>query len=316
MDWFRWHTGSTTDPKFRVVARKAAQAVPGVRLSDVLAVWAMILERASEADERGVIEGYDCEGADAHLDLPDGAACAIVQAMQDKGLLADERVAKWDQRQPKREDSTATERKRAQRERDREAKANVTHGHALSRTVTHGHDRGEEIRREENKDIPTNTQDDITARVRASGHPPGEQPGGFGEVGSDPVPELEGMPIEFQDLVAGYPQGRADIVPAFKAYMAVRKVPGFSIQRVLSDVAQRCASQKWQRGYSPNLSRYLREQIWKNPPEDDRAPPGPMASPESQAFDQIAEKLRRSRGKNHEHHELPESHAKQRSAGS
>jgi len=147
MDWFRWHTGSATDPKFRVVARKAAQTVPGVRLSDVLAVWAMLLERACNADERGMIDGYDCESADAHLDLPDGAACAIVQALCDKGLIADERVAKWDQRQPKREDSTATDRKRAQREREREEKSrNVTHGHNVSQGVTPCHNRKEEIR--------------------------------------------------------------------------------------------------------------------------------------------------------------------------
>lgn len=33
IEWFRWHHGSVTDPKFQLVARRS-----GARLSDVLAV--------------------------------------------------------------------------------------------------------------------------------------------------------------------------------------------------------------------------------------------------------------------------------------
>jgi len=161
MDWFRWHTGSTTDPKFRLVARKAAQVVTGVRLSDVLAVWAMLLERACAADERGMIGGYDCESADAHLDLPEGAACAIVQVMKDKGLITDERVAKWDQRQPKRErEDNSADRVRAYRERKKEEqRPNVTPGNDMEQGVTPCNAmkrcetvRGEEIRGEETQE--------------------------------------------------------------------------------------------------------------------------------------------------------------------
>ena len=42
MEWFRWFEGSTTDPKFAVVARRSGQPV-----AFVIAVWAQILERAS-----------------------------------------------------------------------------------------------------------------------------------------------------------------------------------------------------------------------------------------------------------------------------
>lgn len=98
MEWFRWFEGSTTDPKFAVVARRSGQPV-----AFVIAVWAQILERASASKERGCIDGYDCEGADVSLGLPDGAACAIVQALKDKGLIDEYRVCKWEQRQPKRE---------------------------------------------------------------------------------------------------------------------------------------------------------------------------------------------------------------------
>ena len=47
MNWFRWYTGTATDPKFLVVARLAGQNVAAV-----VAVWAMLLERASDAGER------------------------------------------------------------------------------------------------------------------------------------------------------------------------------------------------------------------------------------------------------------------------
>ena len=47
--------GSTTDPKFAVVARRTGQPV-----AFVIAVWAQILERASASKERGCIDGYDC----------------------------------------------------------------------------------------------------------------------------------------------------------------------------------------------------------------------------------------------------------------
>ncbi len=42
IDWFRWHHGSVTDPKFQLVAHRA-----GVRLGDVMVVWAFVLENAS-----------------------------------------------------------------------------------------------------------------------------------------------------------------------------------------------------------------------------------------------------------------------------
>ena len=52
MEWFRWFEGSTTDPKFAVVARRTGQPV-----AFVIAVWAQILERASASKERGCIDG-------------------------------------------------------------------------------------------------------------------------------------------------------------------------------------------------------------------------------------------------------------------
>lgn len=159
MDWFRWHHGSVTDPKFQLVARQA-----GASLSDVLAVWAYLLESASAAQERGDIGDIDAEALDCMFGFPttETRTANIMAAMTKRGLLSDGRIAAWDRRQPKREDDTAADRKRRQREREHEERMaaavthdvshDVTHGHAENvpchAEVTHGHDRGEERREE------------------------------------------------------------------------------------------------------------------------------------------------------------------------
>jgi hypothetical protein len=144
-----------TDPKFQVVAKRA-----GASVAEVLAVWACLLEAASaNADDRGVVSGFDGEAIDCLLGLPDGRADAIRSALADKGLIepATHRISAWDKRQPKREreDNTAAERKRRQRERDSEPPPDVTPDDPSGGCVTPGHatshqktPRGEEIREE------------------------------------------------------------------------------------------------------------------------------------------------------------------------
>ena len=56
MDWFRWHHGTATDPKWRVIARKSGQPIHAV-----LSVWAMVLESASQSSDRGALSGWDNE---------------------------------------------------------------------------------------------------------------------------------------------------------------------------------------------------------------------------------------------------------------
>jgi hypothetical protein len=149
IDWFRWHHGSVNDPKFGLVARKAA-----ARVGDVIAVWALILEQASANTERGLFGAIDCEATDFLLGADDGTTARILEAMQGRALVDGDRVTRWEERQPKRErvDNTAAERKRQQRERDSAntgSGAGVTSGHAMSRQVT---PREEERREEKNND--------------------------------------------------------------------------------------------------------------------------------------------------------------------
>lgn len=112
-DWFRsWH-GAPTDPKWLGIARRAGVA-PGVA---VAVGWAL-MDRASQAEERGSIEGYDADGLACFFGCEPEQVDAIVAAMTDKGMIAGGRFSAWEKRQPKREDNAA-ERARGWRERKR-----------------------------------------------------------------------------------------------------------------------------------------------------------------------------------------------------
>lgn len=114
MEWFRWFNGTSIDPKMKLIAKRSKQKLPAV-----IAVWAMLLERASESEERGKITGFDCETIDVYLGLRDGATRAIMDAMEAKEMIAGDVICKWPERQVRKEDETATERKRLQREREK-----------------------------------------------------------------------------------------------------------------------------------------------------------------------------------------------------
>ena len=117
IDWFRWHHGSVTDPKFQLVARKSKQS-----LATIIAVWAFVLEKASASEERGHFGGLDCESVDCMFGLEDGATQAILSAMADRGLVDADRVASWGKRQVKRErtDDFSTDRVKAFRSKERQ----------------------------------------------------------------------------------------------------------------------------------------------------------------------------------------------------
>ncbi|OCJ05300.1 hypothetical protein A6U87_14955 [Rhizobium sp. AC44/96] len=120
-DWFRsWH-GAPTDPKWLGIARRAGVA-PGIA---VAVAWAL-MDRASQASDRGSIAGYDAEGLAYFYGCEPEQVEAIVAAMADKGMITDGRFSSWEKRQPKREDGAA-ERAREWRERKRtQANASAT----------------------------------------------------------------------------------------------------------------------------------------------------------------------------------------------
>jgi hypothetical protein len=149
IDWFRWHHGAVTDPKFQLVARKAGASLP-----DVLAVWAFVLERASSATERGCFGAIDAEALDCLFGFPstETRTADILRVFAERGLTTDGRISRWEERQPKREreDDKSTGRVQAHRDRKRQE----TPGNANPPQET---PRGEERREEKKDSVPKGT---------------------------------------------------------------------------------------------------------------------------------------------------------------
>lgn len=148
MHWFRWHHGTVTDSKWRVVAARARHATSRhVTVSDVISVWGVMLECASQASPRGTLVGWNDEDVAALLELDEPIVAAIIQAMQGKTLEGN-RLISWEKRQPKREreDPTATVRQTRKRARDAAANGVTVRDNEASRHET---PRGEERREEE-----------------------------------------------------------------------------------------------------------------------------------------------------------------------
>lgn len=162
IDWFRWHHGSVTDPKFQLIARKA-----GARFGDVITVWAYLLEAASAEIERGMYGNVDMEAIDCMLGADDGTAARIIEAMDERGLIDGGRIANWHKRQPKREreHDSSTDRVRAFRDRQRhetpetDGRDDETPCNATKRQETPR----EEKRREVNPPTPRKRGDDVPA---------------------------------------------------------------------------------------------------------------------------------------------------------
>lgn len=118
MEWLRWYHGAVSDDKWPLIARKSGQTV-----AVVIAVWAALLECASQAESRGSIDDFDPESIDALMQLPDGATQAVVDALSAgmRPRIMDGKIANWSKRQPVRErdDDKSTERVRQHRERQK-----------------------------------------------------------------------------------------------------------------------------------------------------------------------------------------------------
>lgn len=287
MNWFRWYTGAASDPKFLVVAKRAGQNV-----ASVIAVWALLLERASEcgernrtqanADERGCITGFDCEAADAVLGLTDGAACAIVKALEDRGLIVGGRIANWEKRQPKREDGSA---ERAKEWRDKQRK------NAAERTRTQPNARGEESREDKNNTLPV----DNTVNVDSPVEPTPSEGGGF-----DAGFNLDGPGMEFVELRDAYnavrQEGQLDGFAEYKQLKARRAYPGNA--KLVEDFLSRLEAGVWNKGFEIGLARYLRTEAWTAKIVPRAAPPAASdrrkKALQGPSFDEIVASKRRT----------------------
>jgi len=129
--WFRsWH-GAPTDPKWLGIARKAGVA-PGIVSA---LVWAL-LDRASQATERGSIAGYDADGLGCFMGCEAEQVEAVIALMHEKGVLADNAFAGWEKHQPRREDNSADRVKEYRERKKTQSNADVTQCNAEKRAET------------------------------------------------------------------------------------------------------------------------------------------------------------------------------------
>lgn len=265
--WFRAYEDMGDDPKFRMIAKRAAASVPGVRASDALAVWTQLLCRASSCVDRGSIEGYDCETADLSLDMPEGAACALMQAFEDKGMIHDGRILKWEQRQPKREDGAADRAKKWREER------NQTQANANERDRTQTNARTEQNREEKTEERSSNACASRTA-----------SPG-------------------FDEFWQAYPKkkSRGPAEKAWKATAAIRP----DLKDILDAIAAHSAGHDWQKEggkYIPYPASWLNAQGWLDEVSQVRAPlvqPANFRDAQLAARDQTATELLHKMGLGH-----------------
>lgn len=114
--WVRLWLDMPTDPKWRVIAKRAGRSI-----SEVMSVYVFMLANAGERNEhdseRGELSRWSDEDVAAALDVETSVVTTIREAMQGK-TLDGTKLTGWKKRQPKREDSSA-ERAKEWRERKR-----------------------------------------------------------------------------------------------------------------------------------------------------------------------------------------------------
>lgn len=112
-EWLCWHVGTTGDPKFTAVAKRAK-----VPKAFVISLWANLLERAKPG--QGDFGKFDHEDAAITLDIEEKQIAAIMTALKEKGLISNTKITNWAKRQ---HNATSKERTRAWRERQRHSEA-------------------------------------------------------------------------------------------------------------------------------------------------------------------------------------------------
>lgn len=108
--WFRHYAGMMSDPKFGGVARFCKRS-----RAEVLFVWGCLLESASEYDS--AVYSWDADAIAEMLGIETEVAQAIHDALAAKGLIEGGRIASWDRRQFKSDDSAERVKEHRQRKK-------------------------------------------------------------------------------------------------------------------------------------------------------------------------------------------------------
>lgn len=225
-DWFRLYHGTSTDPKFALIARKT-----GATPLTAVGVWVHLLELASQGQPRGTIENVDVETLANHWQIPEETIQCVIKAFIDKGMLLDDgrTVANWDKRQPKREDDSR-DRVRQHRARQHQpddnpsndVKRDVTQRNAEQRDVTTDKTRQDEIRQEKDE-----RQLHCPAGGTTAGDEPQPQP-----AQQDPEPLTGELLPATEPEQASLPGTTADIVPIATAASTKPQISAADISAV------------------------------------------------------------------------------------
>ncbi|MDB2414135.1 hypothetical protein N9W34_00010 [Rickettsiales bacterium] len=91
MEWYRAYHGMPYDTKLRVIAKRTSQP-----MAVVVAIWACMLDAASQHDPRGFIK-IDPEEVAVVQDLELEVVEAVLQAFRDKGMIDENNhLTAWD----------------------------------------------------------------------------------------------------------------------------------------------------------------------------------------------------------------------------
>lgn len=300
MEWFRAYHGISSDPKWRLIARKA-----NVPVATVVAVWLSLLDYASQADVRGSVGGVDTELLDCNLDLEDGTTQAVMEAMEAKGVIHEGQISAWDKRQPVREDTDNPEAM-SNAERSRKCRAKQRQQQSAAQCSDMQRNAAQKQQSAAQCSAPDTDTEKDTEEKYTPPLPP--SPGG-GACDLPPAP-LSGEDIaeaqdavrqehrrgdyEFSLLRDAYDKARQEGPRAgrqeFLALFHSPEWPG--IDELVHAVEALCAEDdQFRRGFAPGLGKFLREGMWRMKP---RAPAGekpPEASPEKEAAKKRLEEL-------------------------
>ena len=293
MEWFRWFHGAVSDDKWPLIARRSGQSV-----AVVVAIWAALLECASQAEVRGSIEDFDPESMDAMLGVENGTCQAVLNALSHgaHARIENNYIVNWPKRQPQRErygeGEKSTERVRKHRERQKELQAmslsndsNNCETPACSPETAmkrQKQPREEQSREEEsvyNNSISSKKSNITCARAKAGAE------NAICETKSDAnLAEAElfkgiacgfeflgtnAPGIEFKELREFYNlHGRGEApLAGFAEYKQLRAC-GWPGQEAIYNAIQahKTSDRQWNEGFAPGLAKFLREGWWHKKP--------------------------------------------------
>lgn len=221
MDWFRYHHGTTDDSKLTMLAKKI-----GVRRCEMTAVWAALMEHASQHVTRGHTADCDLELISFVQEIELNIVEKIYKTLEEKLLIVDGKLSNWDKRQPKREDDGAAERKRLQREKEKAAKlaekeAVKNFSHAASHNVTIDQTRPDQIRGDKKETpLPPNSENLETSEEVFSKNDSGV---GSGSVGWDVLDHLRKDENGYEKAINYANSAHLDLRGVIENYNQIRR---------------------------------------------------------------------------------------------